>query len=182
MHAILKKTPIPTDFELLSIDVDGTDYAIWNGLKEYFPKVVVIEFNPTIPNEVEFVQEDSASVNHGNSLASLVKLGKHKGYELAATTVNNAFFVRKDLFPLLNIQDNSLHQLRSADTRITYFFSGHDGTVFLAGHQKLDLQKIPLWARRFQILPKFLRGYDHQPGIKKFLYRIYKSLYKRNIV
>src|SRR5258706_395189 len=64
---ILSKTPIPKEFELLSVDVDGTDYHIWEGLKEYTPKLIVIEFNPTIPNEVDFVQEYNPGLNHGNS-------------------------------------------------------------------------------------------------------------------
>src|SRR5579872_645620 len=53
---ILKKTNIPVDFDFMSIDIDGCDYHIWASLTDYRPKVICIEFNPTIPNEVEFVQ------------------------------------------------------------------------------------------------------------------------------
>ncbi|MFB0524758.1 MAG: FkbM family methyltransferase, partial [Phycisphaerae bacterium] len=54
LDTILKNTHIPNNFDLLSIDVDGNDYHIWDVVKEYRPKVVVIEFNGTIPPEVEF--------------------------------------------------------------------------------------------------------------------------------
>ena len=56
IDTLLSTTPIPTDFDFLSIDIDGNDYHIWESLKNYKPKVICIEFNPTIPNEVYFIQ------------------------------------------------------------------------------------------------------------------------------
>jgi hypothetical protein len=182
LDSLLAKTPIPKEFELISIDIDGNDYYVWEAMKTYSAKVVVIEYNPTIPNEVDFVQEKNFRLNHGNSVAALTRLAKSKGYELVATTVNNAFFVKSSLFPKFEIADNSVHALRTPDTRITYFFSGYDGTVFLRGHDKLDLHNLPLKEKRFQLLPKSLRGYDSQKGITKILYSFYKSLRKRDII
>jgi len=49
-------TSIPQDFDLLSIDIDGNDYHIWDGIKEFVPLVVVIEFNPSIGNNIVFIQ------------------------------------------------------------------------------------------------------------------------------
>jgi len=40
---ILESTPIPKDFQLLSIDIDSCDYHVWKSLKKYEPCVVVIE-------------------------------------------------------------------------------------------------------------------------------------------
>ncbi|UCH23877.1 MAG: hypothetical protein JSU83_12035, partial [Deltaproteobacteria bacterium] len=53
----LEPTTIPLDFDLLSIDIDGNDFHVWKASQHYMPKVVVIEYNPTIPNKVEFVQK-----------------------------------------------------------------------------------------------------------------------------
>lgn len=49
---------LPEDLEVLSIDVDGGDYWLWESLEgsRWSPKIVVVEFNPTIPNRVHFVQ------------------------------------------------------------------------------------------------------------------------------
>lgn len=59
---------------------------IWESLEDYYPKVVVIEHNPTIPNNIIYIQEKDVSIQRGSSLRALVELGKSKGYELVATT------------------------------------------------------------------------------------------------
>ena len=187
LDTLLSKTPIPKNFDFLSIDIDGNDYYTWQAFSEYRPKLICIEFNPTIPNEVEFVQEANPSLNHGCSILSLVKLGKAKGYELVTTTLNNAFFVDKKYFDLFEIADNSPEKLRTDQSRVTWIFSGYDGTVFVRGFSKLDLHNLPFDERRMQMLPKSLRGYaDAQHTVKgkfmKVMYRTYKSLKKRNIL
>jgi len=67
LDKILEKTSIPNNFDLLSIDVDGNDYHIWEACKKYKPKAVIIEFNPTIPESVDFVQAKDPSVSQGSS-------------------------------------------------------------------------------------------------------------------
>ncbi len=124
----LATLPVPRDFDLISIDIDGNDYYIWDSIKTYVPRVVVIEFNPTIPNDVIFVQDRNMDINQGSSLAALVELGKSKGYELAAATNCNGIFVHKDDSPKLGIADNSIDALRANVTgRI---FHCYDGTVY----------------------------------------------------
>lgn len=179
---IFKETDIPKDFTFLSIDIDGNDYHVWDSLKEYRPKIVVIEFNPSISNEVEFVQPKDMSLNQGCSPLSLVKLGKTKGYELVATTLNNCFFVTKELYPRLNIDDNSLYKLRTDLSRVTYIFNGYDGHVFLRGHCKLDLYSLPYFEDRMQMIPSFLQGWNIQNRFKKRLQTIHRSLKKRKIL
>ncbi|BDV35754.1 hypothetical protein [Methylocystis iwaonis] len=114
----LSKTAIPLKFDLLSIDIDGNDWHIWNSMTKYRPRVVVIEFNPTVPNDVFFTQERDFSINMGCSLLALVELGKDKGYELCAVTNSNAFFVVDEEFGKLGIKDNSIpamyHDFQSA--------------------------------------------------------------------
>src|SRR6202042_420938 len=62
---LLARTPIPKDFDVLSIDIDGNDYHTWNSTVLYKPKIVVIEFNPTIPAEFEYVQDADLGSNEG---------------------------------------------------------------------------------------------------------------------
>ena len=182
LDRILRSTNVPVNFNMLSIDVDGNDYHIWDTVKTYRPKVVMIEFNPTIPNEVEFVQEPDLKLNYGCSLLSLNILAKKKNYELVATTLNNAIFVDSKYFKLFNISDNSIEILRDDKSRLTHIFCGYDGTVFIRGFGKVDLHGIPFYESRLQQLPKFLRGWGVENKFKLFLRRIYVSLKKRKIL
>jgi hypothetical protein len=179
---IFSKTDIPKDFSFLSIDVDGNDYHIWDSLKEYRPKLVIIEFNPSISNEVEFVQPKDMSLNQGCSPLSLVKLGKEKGYELVATTLNNCFFVDQKYYELLNIEDNSLYKIRTDLSHVTYIFNGYDGHVFIRGFSKLDLYSLPYNEKRMQMIPQFLQGWKIENRFRRTLQRIHRSLKKRNIL
>jgi len=54
LDAILSGTAAPQDFDLLSIDIDGNDYHVWAAVKKYRPKLVLIEFNPTASNRIDF--------------------------------------------------------------------------------------------------------------------------------
>jgi len=105
---LLKKSSMPKNFELISIDIDGNDYYIWKFLKEYIPQVVVIEFNSTFDFDDYLQPIDGEG---GASLSKIVELGKAKGYELITTTDFNAFFVKKELFDKFGIADNSTDKL-----------------------------------------------------------------------
>ena len=86
LDKLLSTKPIPYNFDFLSIDIDGNDYHVWKSMTVYEPKVVCIEFNQTIPNEVRFVQDADPCINQGSSLLSLVELGTEKGYELVSVS------------------------------------------------------------------------------------------------
>ena len=157
---ILSAISAPTEIGVLSIDIDGNDYHIWESLKKFSAQLVVIEFNPTVPNDVIFVQDTSPQVNQGCSLLALIHLAKEKGYELVCATAFNAFFVKADKYAMFGIDDNSINTMYIPihNERI---FQGFDGTIHVVGMDTL------IWkgGRRvtsddFQILPKPLRFYD----------------------
>lgn len=158
LDQILRKTPIPTDFDFLSIDIDGNDYHVWKAMKKYRPKVVYIEFNSTVPTEIEFVQPADKSVNQGASLLALVNLAKKKGYELACVLPINAFFVRKEYFPRLKVKDNRPETLRTVIDN-TYLFMGYDGKLFLHGRKRLPWHGIEIDESKIQPLPAYLRKF-----------------------
>jgi len=159
LDQILSSTPVPNDFDLLSIDIDGNDYHVWKAISKYKPKVIIIEFNPTIPTHIRFVQPASAAINQGASLLPLVELGKEKGYELVSVLPFNAFFVRREYYSLFQIESNSPEVLRTNLEGITYLFSGYDGQLFLHGGCTLPWHGIDLKESRVQHLPKLLRKY-----------------------
>ncbi len=179
LDAILKKTDIPKTFDVLSIDVDGNDYHIWEAVREYKPKVVVIEFNATIPPEVEFVQPRDMSVTQGSSILAITELAKSKGYELVAST-SNAIYVDAKYFDLFEIEDNSVSEIWTDRSALTYIFCGYDGAVFLRGLCKLPWQGILLKESRVQQLPKWaLKRAGDRNILRRKMRKIYLRFRKR---
>lgn len=105
--ALFRAANVPTEFDLLSIDVDGNDYHLWEALADYRPRVVVIEFNAAYPPPRRWVMAYNPEHTwrhddyYGASLASYAALGERLGYSLLGAGSNdvNAFFVRSDLLP-----------------------------------------------------------------------------------
>lgn len=183
LDAILEPTGIPVNFDFLSIDIDGNDYHVWEAVQNYKPKVVVIEYNPTISNKVNFVQEPEIGINQGSSLLATDKLAKRKGYELVAVTKTNAIFVDSKYFGLFGIKNNHVDVMRTNESSVTYIFNGFDGTVFIRGYGKLAWHGIPYRESKIQPLPKWLRGYPKNYGwFKKMIAKLYRSLYKKHII
>jgi len=179
LDALLATTPVPRDFDLLSIDIDGADYHVWSALEAYEPKVVIVEYNASIPTDVDFVQVPDLAVSHGSSLRALVALGKRKGYELVAATDGNAIFVRERDFAVFGIEDNSPEALRPP-VAPAYVFQGFDGTVFVEGFRRLSWHGLPINERRLQQLPRFLRkNPDRYSKLERVLFRLYAWYYTR---
>jgi len=109
VNGIIEENGFTGDVDLLSIDIDGNDYWIWEVLSCISPRVVVLEFNhlwgPEVsvstPYRDDFIAEFTqyGSDYAGASLAAFVKLGKKKNYRLVGINAiaTNAFFVRNDI-------------------------------------------------------------------------------------
>jgi hypothetical protein len=174
---ILSSYSIPKNFDFLSIDVDGNDYHIWKAINEFRPKVVCIEYNPTIPSEVYFVQAPDPGINQGCSLLSLDELSRSKRYELVCVLRYNAFFVDQAYFAKFEISNNQPNVMRKDLSAITWFFVGYDGTVHLAGSKRMPWHRLHIDDQKLQILPRFLRSYPANYSIfQKLLYRLLKKL------
>ena len=114
---LFTKYNVPTHFDLLSIDIDFNDYWVWKSIVDYFPRVVIIEYNSFIsPNESKVVPYDPDYVWDGTnyfgaSLLALNNLAFQKGYTLVGCDSNgiNAFFCKTDL--LDNYDFDSIHKL-----------------------------------------------------------------------
>jgi hypothetical protein len=104
LDMILGETDIPKDFEVLSIDIDSYDLAIWANMLDYTPKVVIIEINSHIsPGILEWHHTQG----RGNSFSSTLRVGTKKGYTLICHT-GNMIFVRNDLVDKLELNQTQL--------------------------------------------------------------------------
>jgi hypothetical protein len=113
------------EIDLLSIDVDGVDFWIWNAIEAIRPRVVVAEIQAlwgaeasvTVPYRPDFRAEyiSGFGVYCGASLPAFVKLANKKGYRLVGCQRYgyNAFFIRNDvgqnLFPEIPPEQCFLH-------------------------------------------------------------------------
>ena len=116
VNDIFKKYKVPSDLDVLVIDIDGQDYWVWKNL-DYKPKIVLIEFNPSLSSEELKVMHEDENHNewrdtrcsyYGASISSMKKLGKQKGYSLVYSTDRNLFFVQKELIDV-DIDKKILH-------------------------------------------------------------------------
>jgi hypothetical protein len=102
---LLQQNGVPVEFDLLSIDIDRNTSHVWRALAHLKPRIVVIEYNASIPRDDEWEIEYRAnegwdgSLNFGASLKTLEILGRSLGYTLVGCDLSgsNAFFIRRDL-------------------------------------------------------------------------------------
>jgi hypothetical protein len=118
INDLLRESGFNQDLGVLSIDLDGVDYYVWEAIDYYKPRILILEYNAnfgpdrqiTVPYRSDFQRGKAHHSNlyWGASLRALEELSLKKGYCLvgANSTGNNAFFVRKDLIrePLVELE------------------------------------------------------------------------------
>lgn len=115
INEIITKNGIGGDIGLLSVDIDGNDYWVWQAIDSVSPRIVICEYNShfgptaevTTPYDPGFVRDRAhfSKVYYGASIAALCSLAASKGYSLVAANSagNNVFFVRDDLLGPLRV-------------------------------------------------------------------------------
>ena len=94
------------EFNFISIDVDGLDYEIFETI-EILPDLLLIEVQVGSDQLThEKVPIEISKNDRGQGLTVMTDLANKKGYELIAYT-GNAFYIKKEYFSILNIEDNS---------------------------------------------------------------------------
>jgi hypothetical protein len=120
-----------SDIGLLSIDIDGNDYWVWEAIKVINPRIVVCEYNSafgavekvSIPYAGDFERSEAhySNLYYGASLAAICHLAEKRGYDFIGTTSAgvNAFFVRKDLSaPFIKYNSiNGFHESANRDSK-----------------------------------------------------------------
>ena len=109
INEIIGDAGLTGDIGLLSIDIDGNDYWIWEAIHVVEPRIVICEYNSlfgsrhavTVPYDASFHRTKARGSNlyFGASLPALCCLAESKGYDFLGSNLAgcNAFFIRKDL-------------------------------------------------------------------------------------
>lgn len=109
INSLIEEHGFAGEPDLLSLDIDGNDYWLWEAMTCISPRVVILEYeNAWGPHRAvtQAYKADSHWKPHplslptcGASLAAFVKLGQRKGYRLVGCNrmCFNAIFVRNDV-------------------------------------------------------------------------------------
>lgn len=109
INCLISSNGLRGDLGLLSIDIDGNDYWVWEAVDCVNPCIVICEYNslfgPTAKVSVPYDENFIYNLAHystlywGASIAAFHYLARKKGYSLVASNSsgNNIFFVRDDL-------------------------------------------------------------------------------------
>jgi hypothetical protein len=115
INDILARNGISGDIGLLSVDIDGNDYWVWQAIDSISPRIVVCEYNShfgptaevTVPYDPAFARGEAhfSKIYYGASIAALRSLAASRGYSLVAGNLagNNVFFVRNDQIGSLRV-------------------------------------------------------------------------------
>jgi len=167
INDLLCQTDLGGEIGLLSIDIDGNDYWVWEKIDAVDPVITIVEYNSvfgrdlaiTIPYDEGFVRHKAHYSGQfwGASLSALELLGKRKGYYLIGcnSAGNNAYFVRNNRIgglPVLAAQeafvDARWRDSRDKSGRLTYL-TGPERFQAIAGLEVYDLRQnkvVPLKA------------------------------------
>jgi hypothetical protein len=158
---ILTKT-IPTQtVDLMSIDIDSNDYQVFEALNRYLPRVVIIEYNPTIPPHLHVVQE--LGEYFGCSARALYELATSKGYTFVAMTLTNMFFVQNEEVAKLGLPSLPTPEELFDKNSLTYTITSFGGVPFVTrvpmytnlSSKRLSAASIPQIKSRGQLIPIF---------------------------
>jgi len=163
LDAILTKHDV-SSLDLLSIDIDSDDLAIWESISKFHPAVVVIEYNSTIPFDTRYINPPRKL--HGNSALSITESASRRGYKLVEGTDTNLIFVIGKLISKTDIHCKSLQEIRDQTFHFHTFF-GNDGTLLhdfspfneagiteiypIPFAMSFGIQSVPRWLRKVRI-------------------------------
>lgn len=124
---------------LLSVDIDGNDYWVWESIDSVNPLIVVVEYNSvfgpkhavSVPYDPAFVRTKAHYSNlfWGASLKAFDSLARKKGYVFVGcnSAGNNAYFIRKDRvgkIPVVSVEDgyveSHFRESRDAEGNLTF--------------------------------------------------------------
>jgi hypothetical protein len=107
VNEILTEAGFTGDIDLLSIDIDGNDYWVWQALECVKPRFVIAEAHPELgreewvmPYEPRFVaREAPPGTWMGASPAAMIQLANSLGYRAVGANLYgfNIFFARRDV-------------------------------------------------------------------------------------
>jgi hypothetical protein len=160
LDAILRQHDTPEEFDLLSIDIDGNDYDVWEASTGYRPRLVIVEFNPSFAADFSYIDRGGRGFI-GSSAAAFAALAARKGYGLLGRTETNLFFLRNDCFAVLDAKPQAINEVFDT-AAVSYAILNYEGELVFsdpAMARRLSgvsyRQPLKTWMRRLCGMPTF---------------------------
>jgi hypothetical protein len=106
INELIENAGLKGEIGLLSIDIDGNDYWVWDAIDVVQPQVVIIETHNEfgmndiiVPYDSNYFYPGKHPVYHGASPIAMTKLAKKKGYRLVGSNElgYNFIFIKNGL-------------------------------------------------------------------------------------
>ena len=122
INDLLKEEGISGEIDLLSIDLDGNDYWIWDAIEVISPRVVILETHIefgmnsiVVPYDKDYFYPGKHKDYHGASPVAMNKLANKLGYRLVGANSYgfNTIYVKngvgEDVLPKITVKSNMWH-------------------------------------------------------------------------
>jgi hypothetical protein len=161
INAILEESGFAGRIGILSIDIDGNDYWVWQRIESVRPVIVIAEYNSvfgagqaiTVPYDPAFNRTKAhySNLYWGASLPALAGLGRSKGYAFIGANLagNNAYFVDESylgrggiaaLTPQQGYVESRFRESRDERGQLTYL-GGAARRQMIAGMPIYDIER-----------------------------------------
>ena len=122
INDIIHDSGFTGDIDLVSIDIDGNDYWVWDALEACRPRVVIIETHVefglnsiVVPYDKDYTYPGKNPDYHGASPVAMAKLAEKKGYRLIGANKYgfNTIYIKngigEDVLPKVSVESILSH-------------------------------------------------------------------------
>ena len=106
INDVIRQASLGNQIDLMSIDIDGNDYWVWDAIECVTPSVVIVETHIefgtrsiVVPYDKDYVYPGKHPDYHGASPVAMAKLANKKGYRLVGSNEYgfNTIYIRRGL-------------------------------------------------------------------------------------
>ena len=174
LEFLIEQAGVRGEIDLLSIDIDGNDYHIFQSLEKLRPRVIICEYNPTIPYYVDVVPKPNSFL--GCSLGSLTRLAEEKDYRLVATTETNGFYVLESLYSKFEEFETSIEKL-AIPRRYNHVITNYSGECMVIGEFSYGLRGMAKLNRMMK--PEFIANQKWHEDLEVVNRNVIKRMVRR---
>lgn len=159
INDLISSSGISGEIGLLSLDIDGNDYWVFDAINCVNPQILIMEYNNifgatakvTIPYEEDFQRTKAhySNLYWGASISALTDIANSKGYDLVGSNSfgNNIFFVRHDCNSLgINLTAKQAYvpskykESRDSNGNLTYLNPHKEGMELIKNKKVINIE------------------------------------------